>query len=268
VSVNESLKHAAIQAFGFKPADRLSMNLLLRDYEKGFFALHGRGPGSSNYPHRSVTGSFTLEAARNIFISGGCEIVSYPWLRYNVSSPSYSQRKEIRIRYSPSINFSVEGVYYLSLTTADAPEPNNVSQLDEQLMRNFRTVIKYSITTNLTLSSRICYKVSDAGNNAGVLLMQDISYLFNNIPLRCWFRLSVFNTDSWASRIYAYENDLLYSYSVPALYGTGSKSYLMLSWKLRGWSEVRFKYSVQSKDMGSAVARNTEEFRLQIRITI
>ena len=39
-------------------------------------------------------------------------------------------------------------------------------------------------------------------------------------------RLAWFDTDGYNSRLYAYENDLLYSFSIPALYGKGIRSYL------------------------------------------
>lgn len=40
------------------------------------------------------------------------------------------------------------------------------------------------------------------------------------------FRLSLFRTESWESRIYVYEPDVLYGYSVPALYGKGIRACL------------------------------------------
>ena len=40
------------------------------------------------------------------------------------------------------------------------------------------------------------------------------------------FRVSYFNTGSWDSRIYMYESDVLYGFSVPALYGKGFRSYI------------------------------------------
>jgi hypothetical protein len=39
--------------------------------------------------------------------------------------------------------------------------------------------------------------------------------------------LAYFNTDSYDSRIYAYENDVLYAVSFPAYYGKGWRYYLI-----------------------------------------
>ncbi|HEX2607230.1 MAG TPA: hypothetical protein VHK91_07615, partial [Flavisolibacter sp.] len=49
--------------------------------------------------------------------------------------------------------------------------------------------------------------------------------------LNASMRLQYFETGGYDSRIYAYENDLLYSYSTPAFYETGARSYINLTYK-------------------------------------
>jgi hypothetical protein len=57
---------------------------------------------------------------------------------------------------------------------------------------------------------------------------QDIIYHLQKFPLDLTFRFALFDTDSWNTRIYAYENDVLYAFSIPPYYGKGIRSYLML----------------------------------------
>ena len=45
------------------------------------------------------------------------------------------------------------------------------------------------------------------------------------------YRAAWFRTDSYQSRIYAYENNVLYGYSFPAFMGKGFRTYLNLNWK-------------------------------------
>ena len=81
-------------------------------------------------------------------------------------------------------------------------------------------------------------------------------------------RYCVFRTDDYNSRIYTWENDLLYSFSIPALSGKGSRLYFMAGWKIAGKAELRFKYSILSDTDSSVTPVDTEEFRLQLRISI
>ena len=45
-------------------------------------------------------------------------------------------------------------------------------------------------------------------------------------------RLSYFNTEGYDSRIYAFENDVLYSYSIPVFFDKGYRYYLNLHYKI------------------------------------
>ena len=49
------------------------------------------------------------------------------------------------------------------------------------------------------------------------------------VVLKC--NIAWFKTDSYQSRIYAYENNVLYGYSFPSFMGEGWRTYLNLSWK-------------------------------------
>ena len=77
-----------------------------------------------------------------------------------------------------------------------------------------------------TLNSQLTY---------GYTIFQDISY---SLPLRegrgLGFRLRLqgFDAREWANRIYTYEHDVLYAYSIPAVYGLGGRAYLCLRWQI------------------------------------
>ena len=77
-----------------------------------------------------------------------------------------------------------------------------------------------------TLNSQLTY---------GFTIFQDISY---SLPLRegrglgFRFRLQGFDAREWANRIYTYEHDVLYAYSIPAVYGLGGRAYLCLRWQI------------------------------------
>jgi len=269
-SVNNMMRYAALQGFTIRPSDRLSINMLYRQYDEGYFSFHGNGPGgtSTTGTGKSILGNFIFEAAKHLFISGGCNIQEFPWLRYRASSPSTRIKREIRMRYIPSDKLLIEGAYYYNLSTADSDEKNRIPELKKLTTRSFSTTFRYSIYENLTLGTRIYYKLAEHKESRGMLMLQEINYRFRNLPLTLWVRYSLFNTDDWDTRIYTYENDLLYSYSIPALYGRGSRNYLMADWKITDKAEVRLKYGILSKPQAGNNNAYREEFRFQIRIFI
>jgi hypothetical protein len=268
VSVNESLKHAVIQGLTMRPSDRLSINFLFRDYESGYCSLHGKGPSTSsaNGSERGITGNFSFEAAKHLFISGGADIHSFPWLRYRNSSPSWGMKQELRARFLPTEKLTIEGLYSYRFTITDNTENRGIPQEKENISRSVKGSFRYSYNNYLTIGTRIDYKVTNPSGSTGMLLLQDIICRFRKIPVSFWLRYCMFKTDDWDSRIYVYENDLLYSFSIPALSGEGSRSYIMLKWDISDAAQIRFKYGVTSLTDSDLITANKNELKFQIKI--
>ena len=71
----------------------------------------------------------------------------------------------------------------------------------------------------------------------GISIAQDIAYDFtpytvHRTPLSLRLRLQGFDAQNWSNRIYLYEHDVLYSFSIPATYGLGGRAYLCLKWQI------------------------------------
>lgn len=64
----------------------------------------------------------------------------------------------------------------------------------------------------------------------GYTLAQDVAYRWKKVPLSLTARLEGFHIEDWDNRICRYEHDVLYSYSIPALYGRGGRVYVNMIW--------------------------------------
>lgn len=267
-SGDDALNHAIIQGVSLRPSDRLTINSLFRDYSPGFTSLYGQGPGtgSKTSNQRGVTANFTFEAASHLFVSAGCETTYYPWLRYGCSAPSWGARREVMIKYLPDEKLNITASYNYNLSMKDNNEQQGIPSLDKIFTRSVKATFQYIVKNNLTLSTRGDYKFVNPSGQKGFLLSQDFNYTFTKLHLTVWFRYCLFDTDDWSSRIYAYENDLLYSFSIPALYGEGSRSFIMLKWKIADLAELRIKYGITSVLTSSNTSKETDEFKLQFRI--
>jgi hypothetical protein len=267
-SFNSSFSHAIVQGLSLRLSGRLTVNGLYRKLEPGYFSLHGRGPGSSsgNWNERSMMAGFSFEAAKHLFISGGCDMRKFPWLKYRCSSPSSSLRQELRIRFLPAENLSAEVLYNYRSSYYDIPESNGIPATEELSYNYVRGSVRYSPVKGLILTTRTDYKSVGRGEEKGMLLLQDAAYSFRKIPLSFWFRYCIFSTGSWDARLYTYENDLLYSFSIPALSGEGSRSYIMVKWEFGDFAEVRLKYGITSTGNSEINSVIKEDFRFQARI--
>jgi len=105
------------------------------------------------------------------------------------------------------------------------------------------------------------YRKEEA-TSKGYFLSQDIYATINTgnrYPLRITLRYAFFDTDDFNSRIYSYENDLLYTFSIPAFHYQGTRFYLLMRHTLGNNLDLRFKYSTtrytNRNEIGSGLNR-------------
>ena len=78
--------------------------------------------------------------------------------------------------------------------------------------------------------------------------MQDFGYAMPDNRLKIRFRLAVFQTKDYMSRIYAYEHDVLYGSSISALYGKGLRFALNCRYEAFRWLVLELKYAHTLQD--------------------
>ena len=61
-----------------------------------------------------------------------------------------------------------------------------------------------------------------------------------------YLKQTFFVVDNWDDRIYSYERDAPGNFSVPAFYGRGMNTALMLSWKFTRWGRIYLKGTMTS----------------------
>ena len=215
---------------------------------------------------KGVLGNFSFEAAKHLFLSGGCDIQHFDWLKYRCSAPSWGVKKELKIQFLPSEKLTFDASYNYRLSVTDNADTEGIPDQIKIITRSLKASARYSMHNCLILGTQINYKNVSSSGGSGFLLFQEIEYTFRHLPVTLWARYCLFNTDNWASRIYTYENDLLYSYSIPALSGEGSRSYIMGKWKTGKTSELRIKYGITSLLTSGKSMVNTNEIKMQFRI--
>lgn len=268
MSANDISRLAFIQGVNVRPSDRLTINFMYRNYAPGFAAFYGRGPGygTSASNERGFLGNFTFEAAKHLFIMAGCDICRFPWLRYRSSFPSFAKRYEVMLKYSPDEKVTFDLSYYSRFTMNNDQSENGIPLIRENTTGMIKGTVKYCPYENVTFTTRVDFKKAEPYDSRGMLLLQDFNYRFRKVPATIWIRCCIFNSDDWNSRLYTYENDLLYSYSIPALSGEGSRFYFMAEWEIGNRAELRIKYGLTSILENGNNADEKDELKLQLRV--
>jgi hypothetical protein len=98
-----------------------------------------------------------------------------------------------------------------------------------------RFSINYSISDNINLKNIVEYLIytdGDKNDSQGYFISQDVHFKPARKPYSITVRYALFDTDGYDSRIYAYENDILYAFSVPAFSGKGMRIYMLAKMKV------------------------------------
>ena len=104
----------------------------------------------------------------------------------------------------------------------------------------------------------------------GFLIFQDAIYKSLQKPFSINGRIAYFNTEGYSSRIYAYENDVLYSFSIPPLYGQGFRSYLNFQFRfspnLSFWLKFATTWQLAKTTGETAINSSAKsEIKIQLR---
>jgi len=108
--------------------------------------------------------------------------------------------------------------------------------------QNIRSHISYKLNRTLTLRNRVeivWFDKKGGGAQNGFLTYADMVIKPMMKKYSGSVRLQYFETDGYDSRLYAFENDVLYSYSIPVFYDKGFRYYFNLNYdvtrKLTVW---------------------------------
>jgi hypothetical protein len=231
--LSKSLKPGIIQGFVWHAHPQISWAVYYRFFDPGFHTFYGSSLSESS-GNRNETGIYTgvlLYPLAKVKVSCYVDIYHFQWLTYSTNSPSSGSDYMVQVDVSLSRKFS----FYLKGKFESKPQKisgvTGVAAQYDEMTTKLRLHTEYLLSEKFTLSSRFeyaGYTFNDVRED-GYLIFQDIFYS----PFRrfnVWFRYAWFNTDGYNSRIYTYENDLLYSFSIPEFHGQGHRIYLNLKW--------------------------------------
>ncbi|MEJ8756275.1 hypothetical protein WG947_04660 [Pontibacter sp. H259] len=228
-------------------SNKAELAMLYRNYSRDFHSLYGGafGEGSRNINERGFYTGIKLKPIARWEITAYYDRFTFPWLRYRVDAPSYGDEYLVRLYFKPNRQSALYGQFRTESKGLNAP--NNTTSIDyvaQALRRNYLLYYEFSPTPALSLKSRVQFSsyTHEAPKQTGYLIAQDINYTFRNIRLST--RYALFDTDSYDTRQYVYERDVLYAFSIPALSGKGTRVYALLQFQLIRDLDMWVKYGI------------------------
>ena len=259
---------------------RVDLSFVQRTISPAYQSVNGNSftentnPGNENGFYAGIT----IRPGRSWQVDAYGDLYKFPWLKYLVDAPSHGSDFMVQLTFAPNKQVELYSRFRNELredneTTASA----TTNKLVPVLQQHWRTQISYKINKVITLRNRIelsFYNNNSVNEEKGFLIFSDLICKPMLAPYSGFIRIQYVETGGYNSRIYAYENDIMYSYSIPAAYDKGFRYYITFNYELgkRLSTWLRWAQSIyQGKEsIGSGLdeiaGHSKTEVKLQLRL--
>jgi len=279
-AVDKNFNKAFLNGLLISVDPRVDISFLHRKIDPQYQSINGNGFTENTYP-TNETGFFSgisIRPASGWRFDAYMDIYKFPWLKYLVDAPSNGKDFLAQLTYTPNRQVEIYTRYRTETKQGNQPDNNYPTNYLVTLPRqNWRTQISYRINSSVTVRSRtelLWFDKKDVNEELGFLSFADVIYRPLLKRYSANVRLQYFETDGYNSRIYAYENDVLFYYSIPAFFNKGYRYYLNINYDLDSkisfwlkWSQTLYK-NVESVGSGlDEIEGSTKsEVRVMVRV--
>jgi DNA uptake protein and related DNA-binding proteins len=258
-------QHRSVAMVGggeWQTATALKTYIVGRNYNKRYLSrmTAGFGEGSQTSAEQGICIGMASTPLPNWRLHCYVDFFNFTWLRYRTAAPSSGTEVSAEAIYRSDSGLTFQFLFTREKKPYNIDVDQNI-QLELNTRTRTRLQITFSPSNTLSFKTRlekIWYNKEQSPNEKGIVLFQDATWTNASKRISISARAAYFNTDGWDSRLYAYEKDVLYSFSVPAYYLSGARFYILTTYRLSQsitcwirWSEIRF---AEKNDIGSGLA--------------
>lgn len=250
--------------------------LVFRRYDRHFHSFYGNafGEGSRNANETGLYAGLKFTPNRRWNLGGYLDGFRFPAPRYLVDTPSDGWGYLARVTYTPR-----KTTTYFGQVVGERKEKNIPSRLSRQdfVARTTRQGLTLGLDHAFdrtwsvharALYSRYRFRGFAPSQGLGVVL--DGAADFGKLTLRT--RLAYANTDDYDSRLYAYERDVLFAFSVPAYFNETLRSYALVSYALSRhldlWLRLARTNALDGSTFGSGLEEIDRHHRTELKMQL
>ncbi|RZL32655.1 MAG: helix-hairpin-helix domain-containing protein, partial [Pedobacter sp.] len=227
----------------------ISASITHRNYAKDYhnFFNQGLAEASEAVNERGLFTGLNITPNKKWTFSIYGDYFQFPWLKFRIDAPSNGYEILSQAIYTPTKTFKILARFKTENKQQNTDLEVPISFLDDVKKENYRFEVNWQLNKKWSFQNRAevsQYKKGNANKEFGYLIYQDVDYspMFSKITGN--LRIAYFNTPSYNSRIYAYEDDVLYSFAFGMYNGKGFRTYLNLKYNLAKKLNIWARYAM------------------------
>jgi len=264
-AIDKNFSKALLNGLLISVDPRVDISFLHRKIDPQYQSNNGNAFTENTYP-TNENGFYSGISIRPVSawrLDAYIDVYKFPWLKYLVDAPSLGKDFIVQLMYTPNKQLEIYTRYRSE--TKQGNQPDNISPANYivQLPRqNWKTQISFKLNSSIAIRNRtelLWYDKNGENAETGFLTFFDIIYkpMLKNYSGNV--RIQYFETDGYDSRIYAYENDVLFYYSIPAFFNKGYRYYLNVNYDLDSRISLWLKWSQTIYDNVESIGSGLDE---------
>jgi hypothetical protein len=258
---------------------KVDLSFLYRNIQPQYQTIYGNAFIESTLPanEKGLFAGASIKPNAKWRLDAYMDLYRFPYLRFRIDAPSNgkdflvqlthkpNKQLEIYTRYrqeSRPLNYNPEGAF-------NEPIINPIPR------KNWRVQVQSKVSPVVTLRQRVdvmCYDKDGPLESNGFLAFFDVFFKPMLKPFSGNIRFQYFETDNFDSRIYAYENDVLYGFSIPAFFDKGFRYYTNINYdvsqKLSLWLRIARTSYLNRETVGSGLDEINGNARTEVRVQV
>lgn len=228
----------------------LSLALHYRNYQRNYqsFFSQGLAVGSDMANERGLYAGLVYHPNRKVEWTMYGDFFRFPWLRYRIDAPSYGVDLLTQFTYNWYKRGHISVRYRYRQRQENAVVDNGRSHrlVADVRHQQVRVDGQYKLSSRWTMRNRVelsHYRKEGRSAELGFMAYHDVIYKPLSARLSGNMRLAVFGIPSYNTRMYAYENDVLYGYSFPVYHNDGIRAYINARYRIDRQLDVWLRYA-------------------------
>jgi hypothetical protein len=268
---------ALLQGVIIDLAPRVKVGALWRYYHRSYVALHGNafGENSTNSGETGLYLTADIVLGRKVECLLFSDLYRFAWLRYRTDKPVFGTDFGARFSYEISRHCRLTARYSYknkAQNGGDNPYWHEIITLNRH---KIKAAITLTPLPNLSLNTEVDFAANHSPligyKKFGYLLFQDVALSWPKANLQLRTRIAYFNTDSYEERLYAYEHDLYYAFTIQGYYYQGWRAYLMLRYNYRFftiWLRLSQTSYLNRETIGSGLDLINQNHKTDVKVQV
>ena len=211
---------STLNAFQYKLTRDVSLLGVYRYYSHRYYALYSNAFSDAGKVQNEQGGYVGIQwKVKRIIIDAYTDLSYSPWLKYLISSSSYSWDNCISASYTKG-DFTLKGRYRFRLRQKNNDSKTALLNRYEQRARISADYKMGRCTSRSQMD--LCTYSFDSKRSLGWMISQNLAADFST-KINVSVMAAYFNTSSYDTRLYAYEKSILNTFSMPSYYGRGMR---------------------------------------------